>query len=249
MKQMLFNRALPSFGSFFANSSFLFSEFFFTFGPHFWPHRIWSGCCLSLCQFLHGPHISLWRFFFQKRKPRESCPWIWQNLVLISVPLIDNAIFFCITSRFVWVVELDVQGGDDQMKSPYVDEKSFRFERHLLVVGWGSSLVWVFLILFWFFEGKFLMRAGSSNLRCLQWKNLFPKIPSRAMHTQETFLVSLSSHIDEFWNDHMLMWDETQPLFKMELWVLKMVLRIVFQREFSHLPEGLGQFKDSNSIP
>ena len=40
------------------------------------------------------------------------------------------------------------------------------------------------------------------------------------MHTQETFLVSLSSHIDEFWTDHMLMSDESQPLLKMELLVI-----------------------------
>ena len=39
-----------------------------------------------------------------------------------------------------------------------------------------------------------------------------------------------------------------QQMLQEELLVLQMVLRVACQREFSHLPGGLGRFADSNSI-
>ena len=43
--------------------------------------------------------------------------------------------------------------------------------------------------------------------------------------------------------------DNIQPLPQKESQGLKLVLRIAFHTEFSHLPGGLEHFVDSNSIP
>ena len=40
---------------------------FTNFRPNFWPHMMWSGSCLSLCQSPPGPQIPFWRFFSESR--------------------------------------------------------------------------------------------------------------------------------------------------------------------------------------
>ena len=35
------------------------------FRPYFWPHVIWSGSRLNLCESPPGPHVSFGKFFFQ----------------------------------------------------------------------------------------------------------------------------------------------------------------------------------------
>ena len=260
MKQMPLNRwALPSFGFSVADSSFsVFWAFFFTLLFHTSGHKE-SGLVVAwIFVSLSTDHIyPCGGFSFNSvnfvNPVHES-----DKILFSSAFHLSTVRFSCITSRFVWVVELDVQCGDDKMKSPCVDEKSFQvLASSFGCVGWGSSdsilnfsteiftpysllppsrglsefvdhlqlglwillpVVWLILILQWFFEDKFLMRPGVLKFADVRNKNLFSKIPSRSMHTQETLLVSLSSHI-EFWTDHVLMSDETQPLLKMELLV------------------------------
>ena len=87
----LSRRALSSFG--FSSARPCLSVFltgFSNFGPHFWPHMIWWGSCLNLCQSLPGPHISLWRLLFVVNfvNPVHE---IWQTPALTDVPIIVNA--------------------------------------------------------------------------------------------------------------------------------------------------------------
>ena len=74
-------------------------------------------------------------------------------------------------------------------------------------------------------------------------------IPPRSMHIPERFLAILSFQIDEFSFDHVLQWDDIQPMLQMELWDLWLVLRIVSHNEFSRPQIGLERLADSNSIP
>ena len=64
---------------------------------------------------------------------------------------------------------------------------------------------------------------------------------------QERYQVLLSCQIDAVLDISLaLKSDDIQPLLGTELLVLYMVLQIVFQRVFSHLPGSLGHFADSN---
>ena len=55
--------------------------------------------------------------------------------------------------------------------------------------------------------------------------------------------------VDEVLFDLALKSDDTQPLLQKEPLALWVVRQVVFHKEFFPLPEGLGHFSDSNSIP
>ena len=61
---------------------------FTNYRPYFWPHMIWSGSRLNLCQSPPGPHISFWRLLLQHSKFRESFPRTWHMFVRIDIPVI-----------------------------------------------------------------------------------------------------------------------------------------------------------------
>ena len=44
-------------------------------------------------QSLPGPHVSFWRFFFQKCELLETCPRIWETSILVHIPTIIFSFF------------------------------------------------------------------------------------------------------------------------------------------------------------
>ena len=78
--------------------------------------------------------------------------------------------------------------------------------------------------------------------QCLRPEFLLSKFSPR-------FLAKFSCQIGEALAGLVQKSDNTQPLHPKEIWDLKMVPRIAFHKEFSHLPGGLGHFAESNSIP
>ena len=121
---------------------------------------------------------------------------------------------------------------------------------HLLLGMWIHLLFVISrLLVRWFFEDKFLMRATFPNLPNPQSEYLVSKFPPRPAHSQERSQVRLVYQIDEIMIDLVLKSGDIQPLLQKELLILLNVLQTVFHMEFSRLPGGLGHFADRYSIP
>ena len=101
----------------------------------------------------------------------------------------------------------------------------------------------------WFSEDKFLMRPTFPNLPNPQSECLLSKLSPRSMHTQERLRVKLFCQTGRALTGPSQKSGDIQWLLQNELLVHWMVLQIVFQKEISHQPGGLGHFADSNSIP